>query len=319
MNKKNTLALVLAGTMLLPANAFAANRSDFSDLPNDWSTEPLIRAIDNGLLSGSNGKINGKGLLTRAQLAAIVNRAFGAVKSASLTNFNDVLPSEWYYNDIAKSVQMGILQGSNGMMNPNDPVTREEAFTVLARAFALTDDSSAALEQFTDNGSVSPWAADSIAALVEGGYVNGANGRLTPKANITRAEFAKLITGMTDTFIGEEGASNRTVEGNLIVRASGALLSGVTVNGDLVIADGADGVMLSNVTVTGRIVIRGGAGGVTASGTTAAKGTIVSNPSDTVLIHAVDGKLGAVTAYTDLTVDGKLDSVTAASKVAVSV
>ena len=124
---------------------------------------------------------------------------------------------------------------------------------------------------------------------------------------------------MTDTFIGEEGASNRTVEGNLIVRASGALLSGVTVNGDLVIADGADGVMLSNVTVTGRIVIRGGAGGVTASGTTAAKGTIVSNPSDTVLIHAVDGKLGAVTAYTDLTVDGKLDSVTAASKVAVSV
>ena len=175
MNKKNTLALVLAGTMLLPASAFAANRSDFSDLPNDWSTEPLIRAIDNGLLSGSNGKINGKGLLTRAQLAAIVNRAFGAVKSASLTNFNDVLPSEWYYNDIAKSVQMGILQGSNGMMNPNDPVTREEAFTVLARAFALTDDSSAALEQFTDNGSVSPWAADSIAALVEGGYVNGAN------------------------------------------------------------------------------------------------------------------------------------------------
>lgn len=102
MNKKNTLALVLAGTMLLPANAFAANRSDFSDLPNDWSTEPLIRAIDNGLLSGSNGKINGKGLLTRAQLAAIVNRAFGAVKSASLTNFNDVLPSEWYYKRYSK-------------------------------------------------------------------------------------------------------------------------------------------------------------------------------------------------------------------------
>ena len=80
MKCKQSLALLLAGAMLLPANAFAADLSQFKDFPNDWSSKSLERAIDDGLLNGSNGQINAKGLLTRAQLAAIVARAFGAVQ-----------------------------------------------------------------------------------------------------------------------------------------------------------------------------------------------------------------------------------------------
>lgn len=60
--------------MLLPANAFAASADDFSDFPSDWSAAGLRRAVDNGLLNGANGRIDGAGLLTRAQMAAIINR-----------------------------------------------------------------------------------------------------------------------------------------------------------------------------------------------------------------------------------------------------
>ena len=74
--------MVLAGTLLLPTNAFAADLSKYSDFPNDWSAAALEQAIDNGLLNGSNGMIDASGLLTRAQLAAIVNRAFGASEMA---------------------------------------------------------------------------------------------------------------------------------------------------------------------------------------------------------------------------------------------
>ena len=259
MKCKNTIAMVLAGAMLLPSNAFAADLSQYKDFPNDWSAKSLEQAIDDGLLNGSNGMIDAKGLLTRAQMAAIVSRSFGAAKTASLDDYRDVLPSAWYYSDMGKAVKMGAFQGANGLLNPDAPITREEAFTVLARAFALEGGGSATLKDFVDGGTVSSWASESVAALVAGGYVNGANGMLNLKNNITRAEFAKVITGMAASYVGAEGVSGKTVEGNVIVRESGASLSGMTINGDLIIADSADKVSLDNVKVTGRIVIRGGA------------------------------------------------------------
>ena len=184
MNKKQTLAMLLAGAMLLPANAFAASADDFSDFPSDCSAAGLRRAVDNGLLNGANGRIDGAGLLTRAQMAAIINRAFAAKKTADLSGYNDVSADAWYRSDLAAAVAMGTFQGANGQLNPERPITREEAFAVLARAFALESGGTASLNVFSDSASVSSWAADSAAALVENGYVNGANGALNPKSNM---------------------------------------------------------------------------------------------------------------------------------------
>lgn len=294
MKKKQTLALLLAGAMLVP-NAFAASPEDFHDFPTDWSAAGLRSAVQNGLLNGSNGEINGNGLLTRAQLAAIVNRAFGADKAADLSGFTDVRPDAWYHNDMAVSVAMGAFQGANGKLNPESPITREEAFAVLARAFGLDGDASA-LSDYTDGGSVSPWAKSAVSALIDSGFVNGANGKLNPRSSITRAEFAKVISGMASTF-ADNGLSD-TVDGNVIVRSSGASLAGKTINGDLILADGAAQADLTNVTVTGRILIRGGADGVTFGNTSAGRGIIV---------------------HSDVSIAGAADSITVAGTAAVTV
>ena len=310
MKCKNTIAMVLAGAMLLPTNAFAADLSKYKDFPNDWSAKALEQAIDDGLLNGSNGMIDAKGLLTRAQMAAIVSRAFGATKTASLDDYRDVLPRAWYYNDMGKAVKMGAFKGSNGLLNPDAPITREEAFTVLARAFALEGGNSAALKDFVDGGTVSSWASESVAALVANGYVNGSNGMLNLKNNITRAEFAKVITGMAASYVGAESVSGKTVDGNVIVRESGASLSGMTINGDLIIADSADKVSLDGVTVTGRIVIRGGADSVSMKDTKASKGVLVSSPNGAAAISVSGGSVGTVTAKSDLAViGGSVDKV----------
>ena len=319
MKCKQSLALLLAGALLLPANAFAADLSQFKDFPNDWSSKSLERAIDDGLLNGSNGQINAKGLLTRAQLAAIVARAFGAVKTASLSSYKDVLPSAWYYSDMGKAVQMQAFQGADGLLHPNDPITREEAFTVLARAFALAGGSSSALSAFSDSASVSSWAKDSVAALVENGYVDGANGRLNPKSNITRAEFSKVITGMAAAYVGSETVSGKTIDGSMIVRESGASLSNVTINGDLIIADSADKVSLDNVKVTGRIVIRGGADAVSIKDTTAGKGVLVSSPNGAAAISVSGGSVGTVTAKSDLSLSGSVSNVAVTDKATLTV
>lgn len=253
MKCKNTIAMVLAGAMLLPSNAFAADLSQYRDFPNDWSAKSLEQAIDDGLL------------------------------------------------------------------NPDAPITREEAFTVLARAFALEGGGSATLKDFVDGGTVSSWASESVAALVAGGYVNGANGMLNLKNNITRAEFAKVITGMAASYVGAEGVSGKTVEGNMVVRESGASLSGMTINGDLIIADSADKVSLDNVKVTGRIVIRGGADAVSIKNTTAGKGVLVSSPNGAAAISVSGGSVGTVTAKSDLSLSGSVSNVAVTDKATLTV
>lgn len=298
MNKKRTLAMLLAGAMLLPANAFAASPEDFTDFPTDWSAAGLRSAVQNGLLNGSNGQINSSGLLIRAQMAAIVNRAFAARKTADLSVYSDVNTSAWYYNDLELAVAMRTFQGANGKLNPEAPITREEAFVVLARAFALESGDTSVLNHYTDGASVSAWAQSSAAALIENGYVNGANGKLNPKTSITRAEFAKVISEMASTYANADDSLSATVDGSVIVRENSVSLSGKTINGDLIIADGVSRIDLTGVTVTGRIVLRGGESGVTFKDTKAGKGII---------------------ANTDIAVSGSVDNITVAQGFVITV
>lgn len=298
MNKKHTLAMLLAGAMLLPANAFAASPEDFTDFPTDWSAAGLRSAVQNGLLNGSNGQINSSGLLIRAQMAAIVNRAFAARKTADLSVYSDANTSAWYYNDLELAVAMRTFQGANGKLNPETPITREEAFVVLARAFALESGDTSVLNNYTDGTSVSAWAQSSVAALIENGYVNGANGKLNPKTSITRAEFAKVISEMASTYADADDSLSATVDGSVIVRENSVSLSGKTINGDLIIADGVSRIDLTCVTVTGRIVLRGGESGVTFKDTKAGKGII---------------------ANTDIAVSGSVDNITVAQGSAITV
>ena len=298
MNKKRTLAMLLAGAMLLPANAFAASPEDFTDFPTDWSAAGLRSAVQNGLLNGSNGQINSSGLLIRAQMATIVNRAFAARKTADLSVYSDANTSAWYYNDLELAVAMRTFQGANGKLNPEAPITREEAFVVLARAFALESGDTSVLNHYTDGASVSAWAQSSVAALIENGYVNGANGKLNPKTSITRAEFAKVISEMASTYADADDSLSATVDGSVIVRENSVSLAGKTINGDLIIADGVSRIDLTGVTVTGRIVLRGGESGVTFKDTKAGKGII---------------------ANTDIAVSGSVDNITVAQGSAITV
>lgn len=285
--KKNPMIMGLIGAMLLSTNAFAAVPSDFSDFPTDWSAPAMTHAVQNGLLNGSDGKILPKGLLTRAQMATMVNRAFASSAKASLTSFTDMVPGVWHYDEMAKSVQMGAFQGADGKLSPNDPITREQAFAVLARAFGLADGKASSLDKFSDGAQVSSWARGAVAALVEQGYVSGADGALNPQSYITRAEFAQVMDALVAAY-ADQDLKDQTVEGNLILRTN-STLENVTVKGDLILADGVSAASLKNVTVTGRLVVRGGTDGVKLTKSTAKGGIQLANPNGTPKL-TIDGK-----------------------------
>ena len=322
---KKPIAFVCAAALLLsPTGALGASPSDFVDFPNDWSTGAMTAAVDNGLLGGVDGEhIAPQGVLTRAQMAAIINRAFGAEKTASLTGYTDVAANAWYATDMAKAVQMGTFSGSgNGLLEPDRAITREEAFSVLARAFALSAGDGAALNDFTDGAQVSAWARGSVSAMVAGGYVNGSDGnRLNPQQSITRAEFAAVMSNLVAQYIDADSTLNRSLEidGNVIVRGN-VDLSGYTINGDVIIADEATNVTLDGVTVNGRLVVRGASDSLTINDSSA-DGVIITNPNGASVLKTDNASdLGTVTALGDLTLSGgQLDRLTIAESATITV
>lgn len=322
---KKPIAFVCAAALLLsPTGALGASPSDFVDFPNDWSQGAMTAAVENGLLGGvGDGRIAPQGEVTRAQMAAIINRAFGAEKTASLTGYTDVAANAWYATDMAKAVQMGTFSGSgNGLLEPDRAITREEAFSVLARAFALSAGDGAALNDFTDGAQVSAWARGSVSAMVAGGYVNGSDGnRLNPQQSITRAEFAAVMSNLVAQYIDADSTLNRSLEidGNVIVRGN-VDLCGYTINGDVIIADEATNVTLDGVTVNGRLVVRGASDSLTISGSTA-DGVIITNPNGASVLKTDNASdLGTVTALGDLTLSGgQLDRLTIAESATITV
>ncbi|MBN2285856.1 MAG: S-layer homology domain-containing protein [Tissierellales bacterium] len=238
-----------------------ATTFNFEDMPlqEEWSYEPLSKAVENGLLQGYNNKIMPDNSLTRAEMATIINRSFGAISKADIERFTDLSPSAWFYDEMAKAVRMKTFQGDGNLLYPNDDITREQAFIVIARALRLPKTQEAPTG-FEDLDQISPWAKEEVYSMIHAGYVHGANGYLNPKGLITRAEFAQLMHNIIKEYLTEAGEYTVVSEGNVMVNAPDITLKNLTIEGDLIIGDGVgEGtVILDNVKVTGILVVRGG-------------------------------------------------------------
>lgn len=313
--KKRGLALVLTSSILVSMIPMTASASDFTDMPNNWSTEAIEKAVENGLLKGANGKIRAEDSLTRAEMATIVNRSFKSFKISSLEEFKDVTKDDWYYDEMGKAVHMRTFKGSGEKLNPKENITREEAFVVLARAFKISDSKEDALNKFSDRDGMSDWAKEEVAGLVSEGYVAGSNGKINPKENITRAEFAKIMDNLIKVYISEESQYTKDHDGNVMINNGDVVLNDMTIEGDLIIGDGVgDGeVSLIDVTVEGRVLVRGG-------GENSIKIMGESKLGD-ILVARIDGKVRVYTekeveigeliidGYDDVILEGKFDKV----------
>ena len=272
MKRKRILALFLAAVscLSLAVSASAANTpnrkaTDFRDFDRTaWYAEAVSAAVDNGLLYGkSSSIIDPNGDMTRAEMAAIINRSFGCYKTADISQYKDVAKSKWYYKDVAMAVQMGTYNGrSASSMAPDAPISRQEAMTVVARALELDYDAYAKtdLSAFSDRSGISNWALPYVRAMVGADYIHGRTKGLEPLDNITRAEFAQIFYNIIGTYIVSKGTYDKDIKGSVLIRTDDVELKNLTVDGDLIIGCGAaDGkVTLDNVTVTGRLLVWGG-------------------------------------------------------------
>lgn len=262
------LALALVLSVLLQCGVFAAVSAqpapDTAEIinglpiPDTWAHDALVFAVENGILRGKDGTdLCPEDSATRAEMATMMVRIFSATKQADLTAYTDCIAGKWYYDTMAAAVELGFFNGTSLVtLSPNTPITREQAFTVIARAFLMEDGSAAALKRFSDAGKVSNFATGAMAAMVEAGYVNGSGGMLRPKANISRQELAQVLYKVITAIVRDGGEPAESYR-NLLYSAAAPLPEGTVIHGDLTITCAAgDELLLRGITVEGRLIVR---------------------------------------------------------------
>lgn len=200
-----TLRIQVEGTVQTPVistpTTATSTASSFSDVTSAWEwARPAIDYLR------SNGVTNGYGdntfrpgrSISRGEFTLMVCRAFGFPTSGA-SGFPDVPDTSAYAGAIASARDLGIVQGNNGLFQPDRPITRQSAMTMICRALDAAGQSlpaadASVLSSFTDGGQVSGFARPSVAALVQLGAVRGNSSmRLNPGAAISRAEMAVIL------------------------------------------------------------------------------------------------------------------------------
>ena len=239
----------------------------FPDIAGHWAESALSKAVDMGLLKGTDGKILPDDAVKRSEAIVMLNRALGATIADDTSGLRGTPSNAWYAGDLGKAIHLGLIDAYDSR-NFDTPATRAEAFELLARAFVFDRAETGAdeLSAFTDIGSMTAVQQQAAAALVSAGVVNGVTATtLAPQDTLTRAQFVTMITRIANQIIipQEEAASDEStaaavpLTGNSIISLPACTVSDTELHGDLIFATAAQDTTLDAVTTRDRVVLKG--------------------------------------------------------------
>ena len=165
---------------------------------SDWFYEDVAFAYENGLFAGtSDTTFSPNASMTRAMLVTVLYRLEGQPAVNGRSGFSDVQYNGYYEDAVTWAADNGIVNGtSTSTFSPNVNVTREQMAAILYRYAQYKKYNTAAsssLNGFTDQASVSGYAAASLEWAVAEKLVNGSAGKLMPTGNATRAQVAAIL------------------------------------------------------------------------------------------------------------------------------
>ncbi|MEH1778982.1 MAG: S-layer homology domain-containing protein [Nostoc sp.] len=151
-----------------------------------------------------DGKFYPERLLSRAELAAIMVKAFRLDKRQGVNKENLVIPdvprSYWAFNDIQTVLKTDIMKGYRGdEFFPNQKVTRAEALAIFAQAYGVFQFPDQAVNEILashpDEKSIPVWARKAIATVATEGFLNtDAQGNISPLKPVTRGDMAYVLS-----------------------------------------------------------------------------------------------------------------------------
>lgn len=159
----------------------------FSDVSSsDWFADAVKYVSDKGMMNGTGtGKFSPADSTTRAMLMTVIARYAGEDTTGS---------NPWYQKGMEWAKANGVSDGTE----PNANITREQLVTMLYRYAKSTGKDVSVGEDtnilsYADATTVSEYAIPAMQWACGAGIVNGANGKLNPQNNATRAEVAAIL------------------------------------------------------------------------------------------------------------------------------
>lgn len=197
---KKTLACLLAILMLSLVFPVSA-QSGLQDVPaNAWYAQAVSYVTGNGLMHGvGDGKFSPGATVTRGMFVTVLSRLADIDRSLyENSTFDDVSPGAYDSIGIQWAAAHGIVNGKNDrIFAPKEGIRREDAAVILFRYAQKSgnniDYSDDALQAFTDQNNISPYALQACKWAAYQGILNGSGGRLNPRGYMTRAQLAQLL------------------------------------------------------------------------------------------------------------------------------
>ncbi len=185
----------------LTAEVAVAVSFEFADMQSHWAADYVKELYEAGIVNGvTETTFQPDGSMKRGDFVLMLYRAAGSPEVTDSVTFTDVPADAYYAGAIAWAQAKGIAQGSgDGTFQPQDTLTRQQGFTFVYRALselgvAAPGENTVTLDGFADADQVADWAKDAALALVSMGVVEGADGKLDPQAELTRAQMAKILS-----------------------------------------------------------------------------------------------------------------------------
>lgn len=193
--------------------------------------------------------------ITRAELITVIDNILG-IESETNEYISDVTSKDWYYSNIRKAMYFGIINGNGkGKVNPNEKLTREEAVTILARAFKIELGDTNFNSSYSDAENISSWARKEYISFIRKQYISGYNDNtIRPKRKITRAEVLTVINRIIINI--SPSTYSAKINGDTLIKDRNIIFNNVELFGDLIIGEQASkSIKLTNVMVNGNLVI----------------------------------------------------------------
>ena len=161
------------------------------ELENYWGKAEIAEMINDGYIKGSDGKLNLQDKITRAEFITVIVRALGIEENSANSNFKDVNKEDWYFSALESAFSVGLINGYDGCVKPNDSITREQVAKILVSAFELKEGTYKQTEEtsYIDDSQISQWANSYINKSSELGLMKGyVDNSFRPLSDITRGE-----------------------------------------------------------------------------------------------------------------------------------
>lgn len=169
----------------------------FKDVDMEWARNPIEVLASRNIINGvDNENFRPYQNITRAEFCKMLVSTLDVKAKGDTSKFSDVSSDKWYYNYVNAAAELGLVQGYNGMFNPDDLITREAMVVMIQRAAKLEKYGASASGSlnFSDAGDISDWAEDAVLFAKSNGIVQGTGeNAFEPKRNATRAETAVMI------------------------------------------------------------------------------------------------------------------------------